>query len=68
MARHNTRLLVVARSIPSQLQNLSCQILKHSRQVHRSTSTDTLSVVALLQQTVDTADRELDYDIDTSAL
>jgi hypothetical protein len=60
MARDNTRLLVIARSIPSQFENLCRKVLQHSREVDRRTSTNTLSIVALLQQTVDTADRELD--------
>ncbi|XP_059190796.1 uncharacterized protein LOC131972979 [Centropristis striata] len=53
-------LLVVAGSVSSQLQDLSGQVLQHSRQVDRSSGTDTLSVVSLSQQPVDTTDRELE--------
>lgn len=58
MAGDDTRLLVVAGGVASQLEDLSSQVFEHSSQVHGSTGTDTLSVVALAEQTVDTADRE----------
>lgn len=51
-------LLVVASSVASQLEDLSSEILKDGSQVDGSTSTDTLSVVALAEKTVDTADGE----------
>ncbi|XP_059197270.1 uncharacterized protein LOC131977843 [Centropristis striata] len=56
----DTGLLVVAGSVSSQLQDLSGQVLQHGRQVDRSSGTDTLSVVSLSQQPVDTTDRELE--------
>ncbi|XP_043954176.1 uncharacterized protein LOC122820671 [Gambusia affinis] len=53
-------LLVVAGRVPSQLQDLSGQILEHSGQVDGGSGTDPLSVVAFAQQPVDTAHRELE--------
>ncbi|CAH3044955.1 unnamed protein product, partial [Porites lobata] len=44
-------LLVVTSSVSSQLKDLSAQILKHSSQVHWSTSTNTLSIVAFPKKT-----------------
>ena len=52
-------LIVVTSSVSSQLKDLSAQILKHSSQVHWSTSTNTLSIVAFPKKTVDTTNREL---------
>lgn len=54
----DTSLLVVTGSVSSQLENLSRQVLKHGREVDGSTGTDTLGVVALAEQTVNTADGE----------
>ncbi|KAM7419847.1 hypothetical protein PAMA_016786 [Pampus argenteus] len=53
-------LLVVAGSVSSQLQDLSGQILQHRRQVDGGSGTDTLGIVALPQQPVDTAHGELE--------
>ena len=58
MAGDDTGLLVVTRSIASQLEDLSREVLKDSGEVDGSTSTNTLSIVALAEQTVDTADGE----------
>jgi len=52
-------LLVVPGSIASQLKDLSSQVLHDGSHVDRGTSTNTLSIVALPQQAVDTPDREL---------
>jgi len=52
----NAGLLVVTGSIPSQLENFSCKILKDGGEVNWSTGSDTLSVVSLSQKTVDTTD------------
>jgi hypothetical protein len=52
-------LLVVTGSIASQLEDLSSQVLHDGGQVDRGTSANTVSVVALAEQTVDTANREL---------
>ncbi|KAA8578694.1 hypothetical protein FQN60_010561, partial [Etheostoma spectabile] len=53
-------LLVVAGSVSSQLQDLSGQVLQHSRQVDGGAGSHALSVVPLTEQPVDTADRELE--------
>lgn len=54
----DTGLLVVSGSVASQLEDFSSEVLKNSGEVDGSTGTDTLSVVALSQETVDTTDRE----------
>jgi len=56
MAGNDTRLLVVTGSISGQLEDFSSQVFKDSGEVDGSTGTNTLSVVALPQQTVDTTD------------
>lgn len=58
MPGNDTGLLVVASSVACQLENLGSQVLEDGSQVHRSTGTDTLSVVALPEQTVNTTDGE----------
>lgn len=58
MAGDDTGLLVVTGSVASQLENLGSEVLKDSSEVDGSTGTDTLSVVALAEQTVDTTDGE----------
>jgi hypothetical protein len=58
MTRDDTSLLVVTSGIASKFENFRCKVLKDSCEVHWGTSTDTLSVVALSQETVDTANRE----------
>jgi len=58
MTGDDTSLLVVAGSVASQLENLSCEVLEDGSEVDGSAGTDTLSVVALAEQTVDTTDRE----------
>jgi hypothetical protein len=58
MTRDDTRLLVVAGSVASQLEDFGGKVLKDSSKVDRRTSTNTLSIVALAEQTVNTADRE----------
>lgn len=55
---NDTGLLVVTGGIASQLENLGGEVLEDSSQVDRGTGTDTLGVVALTQETVDTADGE----------
>ena len=52
-------LLVVTGSIAGQLEDLSCEVLHDGCHVDRGSSADTLSIVALPQQTVDTSDGEL---------
>ena len=58
MARDDTGLLVVTGSVASQLKDLSSEVLEDGSEVDGSTSTDTLGVVALAEQAVDTTDRE----------
>ena len=54
----DTGLLVVARSVTGQLEDFGSEVLKDGSEVDGSTSTDTLSVVALAEETVDTTDGE----------
>jgi len=54
----DTGLLVVTGSVASQLENLGGEVLEDGGQVDGGTGTDTLGVVALAEQTVDTADGE----------
>jgi hypothetical protein len=58
MAGDDTGLLVVTSGIAGKFEDFSCEVLKDGGEVDWSTSTDTLSVVALPQQTVNTADWE----------
>ena len=58
MTGDDTGLLVVSGSVASQLEDFGSEVLKDGSQVHGSTGTDTLSVVSLSQQTVDTTNRE----------
>ena len=58
VTRDDTRLLVVTGGVASQLENFGGEVLKDGSEVDRSTGTDTLSVVALPEQTVNTTDRE----------
>lgn len=58
MTGDDTGLLVITSGVASQLENFGSQIFKDSSQVDWSTSTDTLSVVALSEETVDTTDWE----------
>jgi hypothetical protein len=58
MTRDDTGLLVVTGGIASKFEDFGCEVLKHGGEVDWSTSTDTLSIVALPQQTVNTADWE----------
>lgn len=58
MTGNDTGLLVVAGGVASQLEDLSGEVLEDGSEVDGSTGTDTLGVVALAEQTVDTADGE----------
>jgi len=68
VARDDTSLLVVTSGITGKLQNFSRKVFEHGGEVDRSTRTDTLSVVALSQETVDTADRERESCLGGSAV
>merc|ERR1719147_597266 len=52
-------LLVVTGSVACQLKDLSGQVLHDGSQVHGGTGTNTLSIVALPEETVNPAHREL---------
>ena len=67
MTGDDTGLLVVTSSVASKLENLGSEVLQDSGQVDGGTGTDTLSVVALAEQTVDTADRECQTSLGRSA-
>ena len=53
-------LLVVSCSIASQLKDLSSEILHNGSQVNWGTSSNTLCIVALSEESVDTTDWELE--------
>ena len=67
MTGDDTGLLVVAGGVASQLEDLSSEVLEDGSQVDGSTSTDTLSIVALAEETVDTADGEGETSLGRSA-
>jgi hypothetical protein len=67
MTRDDTGLLVVASSVAGQLEDFCCQILENSSEVNGSTGTDTLSVVALSQKTMDTTDGECETSLGRAA-
>lgn len=58
MTGNDTGLLVITSSIAGQLKNFGGEILKDSGEVNRCASTNTLSVVALTKQTVNTSNGE----------
>jgi hypothetical protein len=58
MTRDDTGLLVIASGIAGKFEDFGGEIFKDGGEVDWSTSTDTLGVVALPQETVDTADGE----------
>lgn len=58
VAGDDTGLLVVTSSVASQLKNFGSEVLEDSSQVDGGTGTDTLGVVTLAEQTVDTTDGE----------
>ena len=58
MAGDDTGLLVVTGGVASQLENLGSEVLEDGGQVDGSTGTNTLGVVALAEQTVDTTNGE----------
>mgnify|MGYP000176871432 CR=1 FL=1 len=60
VAGDDTALLVVAGGVSSQLQDLSGEVLQHSRQVDRGAGTNAMCVVAFTQQSVNTTDGELE--------
>lgn len=67
MTGDDTSLLVVTSGVASQLKNFGSQIFENGSQVHGRTSTDTLSVVALAQKTVDTTNGECETSLGRTA-
>lgn len=53
---HDTRLFVVTGSVTGELENLGGEVLEDGSEVDGGTGTDTLGVVAALEETVDTTD------------
>jgi len=58
MSWDDTSLLVITGSVTSQLEDFGRKILKDSGEVNWRTSTDTLSIVAFSEESVDTTNRE----------
>jgi hypothetical protein len=68
MTGDDPRLLVVASRVTGELENLGGEVLHDGRQVDGRSGADALGVVALAQQTVDSADGELKSGSARSAL
>jgi len=68
MTGDDTGLLVVTSGIASKLKNFGRKVFEDGSQVDRSTGTDTLGIVALSQETVDTTDRECETRLGGSGL
>ena len=60
VSRHNSGLLVVLGGISGELEDLSGEVLKDSSEVNGGTSTDSLREAALLEESGDSANRELE--------
>ena len=58
VTRDDTGLLVVTGGVTSQLEDFSSEVLEDGSQIDGSTGTNTLGVVALAEQTVDTTNGE----------
>lgn len=58
MAGNDTGLLVVTGSVASQLEDFSSKVLEDGSEIDGCAGTDTLSIVALAEQTMDTANGE----------
>jgi hypothetical protein len=58
MTGNDTGLLVVTGGVTSQLEDFGREVLEDGSEVDGSTGTDTLGVVALAEETVDTTDGE----------
>jgi hypothetical protein len=57
---NDTRLLVVSGSVSSQLEDFGAEVFQDGGEVDWGTSSNTLSIVSLSQETVDTSDWELE--------
>lgn len=60
VTRDNTRLLVVTGGVTSQFKNFGSEVFENSSEVNRGIGTNTLSVVTLLDELVDTTNGELE--------
>jgi hypothetical protein len=65
---NDASLLVVTSGVAGQLEDFGSQVLHDGRQVDGGSGTDSLGVVSLAQQTVDTTDWELESGTARSAL
>ena len=60
VAGDDARSMVIASSIASQFEHLSGEVFHDCRQVHGRTSTNSFTIVSLLQEPVNTTNRELE--------
>ena len=67
VTRHDTVLLVITGGVASEFENLSCEVFEDGSEVDGSTGTDTLGVVALAEQTVDTTNGECESSLGRAA-
>jgi len=68
MTRDDTLLLIITSGVASKFENFSSKVLENGSKINRCTSPYTLSVVALLQETVDTTNRELEASLGRARL
>ena len=59
MTGDDTGLLVITSSVAGKLENLSCEVFHDGSQVHGGTSSYTFGIVSLAEQTMNSADGEL---------
>jgi hypothetical protein len=64
----DTGLLVIASSVASQLKNFGSEVLEDGSEVDGSAGTDTLSVVALAEETMDTTNGECETSLGRTAI
>jgi hypothetical protein len=58
VTRDDTRFLVITSSVTGEFEDFGRKIFQHSSEVNWSTGTDTLSIVAFPQQTMNSANWE----------
>ena len=68
MSRDDSGLLVVSGGVSSQLEDFSAEVFKNSGEVDWGAGSDSLSVVALSEHSVDSTDGELETSSDRSGL
>jgi hypothetical protein len=68
VTRNDTGLLVVTGGVAGQLENLSSKVLEDGGQVDGSAGTDTLGIVALAEETVNTANGERETSLGRTGL